>query len=130
MSTVCESLREQGVPKLEFSDTKSEGSMGTLIVDGAPKVCTLAVRHKATLNMDSRQPSSYPWAPKLPTLKSDQMEPRLPVQPELLTEANESLLLEEDKGHSQPQIISLRFPPPPTMMSTTLLKIRKRDKKT
>lgn len=59
--------------------------------------------------MDSRQPSSYPRAPKFQTLKFDHMESRLPVQRELLAEANDSLLLEEDKGQSQPQIITLRL---------------------
>lgn len=81
--------------------------------------------------MDSRQPSSYPRAPKFQTLKFDHMESRLPVQRELLAEANDSLLLEEDKGQSQPQIITLRFFFFfSNMMSTTLLKITERDEKT
>ena len=49
MSTACDSLRGEGGPKLQFSDTKSEGSMETPIVNGAPKVCILGVRYKATL---------------------------------------------------------------------------------
>ena len=46
--------------------------------------------------------SRHPWAPKLQTLKFHQMEPRWSMQLELLAEANENLLLEEDKGHPQP----------------------------